>query len=241
MAAESPAGRAPSRGRVSDDVARRLRERITDGTYAVETKLPPEHELAREFGVGRSSMREAVRTLQAAGYLRSAHGVGVFVISRRPGSIALDQSLMGGYTMSDLFETRVAIESTAASLAARRLTDHHRELLESIITAAETPGISDEEFVRLDARLHRQVAEASGNPLLLHMWESLASQFEEYSLKVIRMPDRLQRAHRDHRGIIAAIVAGDVETAGERAREHVLAVQRELQSAPRASQRSAPL
>jgi GntR family transcriptional repressor for pyruvate dehydrogenase complex len=223
-----PARKRPS-GRVSDDVARRLRQRVSEGEYAVGEKLPAEQELAAEFGVGRSSMREAVRTLQAAGYLRSTHGVGVFVVNQRPRPITLDQSLLGGYTMSDLFEARIAIESSASALAARRLTDHHRELLESIIASASDPNISNADFVKLDARLHRQVAEASGNPLLLHMWESLASQFEEYSTKVIGMPGRLEKAHHDHVGIVEAIILGNSERAAERARDHVLAVQRELQ------------
>jgi GntR family transcriptional repressor for pyruvate dehydrogenase complex len=221
--------RPPGRARVSDDVVRRLRERISQGAYRVGEKLPAEQELANEFGVGRSSMREAVRTLQAAGYLRSSHGVGVFVVNQRPSAVAFDQSLVGGYTMSDLFEARVAIESSASALAALRLTDHHRETLESIIAAAGDPHISNEDFVRLDARLHHQVADASGNPLLLHMWESLAPQFEEYSSKVIGMPGRLVKAHHDHTGLIEAIVSGDADAAAERAREHVLAVQRELQ------------
>lgn len=77
--------------------------------------------------------------------------------------------------MSDLFETRMAIESKAAELAARRCTDHHAELLQSIVASAEVPEISEPDFVALDGRLHRQVAKASGNPLLLHMWESIAT------------------------------------------------------------------
>ncbi len=200
------------------------------GDYEVGVRLPSEQELARQLGVGRSSMREAVRTLQTAGYLRSTQGVGVFVVRREPRAFGMDQSLMGGYTMSDLFEARVAIESTAAALAARRLTDHHRELLESIIASASDPEIDAMSFVALDARLHRQVAEASGNPLLLHMWEGLSAQFEEYSTKVICMPGRQHRAHEDHRSIVEAILAGCADLAAERAREHVFAVQRELRA-----------
>jgi GntR family transcriptional repressor for pyruvate dehydrogenase complex len=141
----------------------------------------------------------------------------------------MDQSLIGGYTMSDLFEARIAIEGQTAELAARRLTDHHRELLQSIIGAASDPDITHLDFVKLDYRFHRQIADASGNPLLLHMWDSLGTQFEEYSMRVIEMPGRLERAHADHCGITDAILAGDAKGAGGRAREHVLTVQRELQ------------
>lgn len=226
----TPAERGP-RHRLSDEVAERLERAIVSGEYPVDTKLPNEKTLAEEFGVGRSSMREAVRTLQAAGYLRSAHGVGVFVISSRPTTVgAVEHSLVGGYTMSDLFEARVAIEGQTAALAAQRVTSHHRERLQSIIRSASDTGVDEAAFVALDAAFHRQVADASGNPLLLHMWESIAVQFEEYSMRVISLPGRLQRAHEDHAGIARAIIARDGELAARLAREHVLAVQEELQS-----------
>jgi GntR family transcriptional repressor for pyruvate dehydrogenase complex len=219
------------RNKLSDTVARKLESLIVAGECEVGSKLPNEKVLAEQFGVGRSSMREAVRTLEAAGFLRSAHGVGVFVVTDRPAPGRIDQSLLGGITMSDLFETRMAIESKAAELAARRLTDHHAELLRSIVAAAAVPDISEREFVDLDGRLHRQVAEASGNPLLLHVWESIAPQFEEYSLKVIGMAGRLQRAHADHCGLVDAIVERDPERAARLAHLHVAAVQSELQNA----------
>ncbi|QWZ10658.1 FCD domain-containing protein [Nocardioides panacis] len=91
--------------------------------------------------------------------------------------------------------------------------------------------MSEAHFVALDGRLHRQVAEASGNPLLLHVWDSISPQFEEYSLKVIGMPGRLQRAHADHCGIVDAILDRDCALAAQRAHDHVAAVQLELQNA----------
>jgi GntR family transcriptional repressor for pyruvate dehydrogenase complex len=221
--------RLVARNKLSDTVAQTLESLIVAGEFAVGAKLPNEKVLAEQFGVGRSSMREAVRTLEAAGFLRSAHGVGVFVVTDRPAPGRIDQSLLGGITMSDLMETRMAIESKAAELAARRLTDHHAELLRSVVGTVDVPSISERDFVALDGRLHRQIAEASGNPLLLHMWESIAPQFEEYSLKVIGLPDRLQRAHADHCAIVDAILDRDPELAARRAHDHVAAVQAELQ------------
>ncbi|MFJ9173856.1 FadR/GntR family transcriptional regulator [Streptomyces sp. NPDC102360] len=106
-------------------------------------------------------------------------------------------------------------------------------MLQSIVTAAEVPDISEPDFVALDGRLHRQVAEASGYPLLLHMWDSISTQFEQYSLRVIGMPGRLERAHADHCGIVDAILDRDHESAARHAHDHVAAVQLELQKASR--------
>ena len=84
-------------------------------------KLPREGELAGLFGVGRSSMRVAVRTLGAAGYLRSAHGSGVYVTNDRPRTIAqLGQSLLGGHTRRNRVPRVGLIEELFTELDERR-------------------------------------------------------------------------------------------------------------------------
>jgi GntR family transcriptional repressor for pyruvate dehydrogenase complex len=217
------------RRRLSDEVAKQLEDEIVSGLRPVGDRLPAEKDLAQSFGVGRSSMREAIRTLEAAGYLRSSHGVGVFVVTDQPLSApALDQALHGGYTMSDLFEARVSIESKTAELAARRLTDEFRSEIYGILDEASADGITQEKFVSLDARFHRAIASASGNPLLLHMWDLLAPQFHEYSTRVIGMPGRLAHAHADHKALATAIADGDSELASRLAQDHINAVEREL-------------
>lgn len=212
---------------LADEVATKLVDLITAGEYRIGDRLPSEAELSRQLDVGRSSMREAVRTLQASGYLRSTQGRGVFVVNDRAQTIGpIEQSLVGGYTMSDLFDTRVALESKAAELAAARPTA--TDEFDEILTAASAPEIGYPEFVALDGRFHRQVAVASGNPLLLHLWESIAPLFEEYSLRVVGLPGRRERAHSDHLAIADAVVAGDTDAAASLAAEHVMQVRREL-------------
>lgn len=84
------------RGKLSDSVAQKLEALIVSGEYTAGAKMPNEQLLAQQFGVGRSSMREAVRTLVASGFLRTAHGVGVFVLTDKPRAVgAIDQSLVG--------------------------------------------------------------------------------------------------------------------------------------------------
>lgn len=216
-------GRTP----LSERVARRLEGRITAGVHPVGSRLPSETELAATYGVGRSSMREAIRILATEGYLRPQHGRGVFVISTRPTGGGLDLALTGGYTVTDLCEARIAIEGATADLAAKRRTDHHQEILESILTAAK-PETSTTDFISLDEQFHHEIARASGNPLLLRIWESIADQFTEYSRKVIGLDGRRERAHADHLAIAAAVIDGDRESARALAVDHVVTVQQEL-------------
>ncbi|OYN89113.1 GntR family transcriptional regulator [Parenemella sanctibonifatiensis] len=230
LAVLSDAGVSGRQGRtpLSERVARRLEGRIVGGDHPVGSKLPSETVLAAEYGVGRSSMREAIRILATEGYLRPQHGRGVFVISTRPTVGGVDLALTGGYTVTDLFEARIAIEGAAAELAAKRRTDHHCEFLESILSAAANPNTSTEDFISLDGQFHHEIAQASGNPLLVRIWESIADQFTEYSRKVIGLEGRRERAHADHVAIARAVIEGDRDAARARAVDHVVAVQQEL-------------
>src|SRR5579875_2219495 len=123
MTDPNPTGIVPVRRlKVSDSVAAQLERLITSGRYAPGEKLPPERVLAEEFGVGRSSMREALRMVEAAGLLRTVHGIGVFVASNARRAAALSELLMfDDFTIANLFEVRLTIEPAAAALAARRI------------------------------------------------------------------------------------------------------------------------
>lgn len=220
------------RRRLSDEVAKVLATSIREGEYAVGSRLPKEKDLAHHFGVGRSSMREAIRTLQAEGYVQSSHGVGVFVISDKPSIFGMtDKSLTGGYKMEELFEARILIEGETASLAAKRATEEQRRVLEEIVDEAAKPEVTTDEFISLDAKFHGKIAELSGNSLLLHMWESIAPQFQEYSHRVILIPGRRVQAHKDHTEIMRAIIEARPEDAARLAQEHVITVQKELRMA----------
>ena len=113
------------RVKLADSVAIQLERLILEGEYGVGEKLPPERVLAEDFGVGRSSMREALRMVETGGLLRTDHGVGVFVVSNEKTLLAAsDMVLAGEYTVSDLFEARLAIEREAAALAADIVVMH---------------------------------------------------------------------------------------------------------------------
>jgi GntR family transcriptional regulator, transcriptional repressor for pyruvate dehydrogenase complex len=209
--------------KISDSVAAQLELLITQGVYEVGEKLPAERELAERFGVGRSTMREALRLVEAEGMLRIDHGVGVFVIrdSKRPepgrGLLLVDEEI----TVPELFEVRRALERDVAGLAARRITPAEAEKLESILAAAEGPDVDDDEFVRLDALLQRTIAEITKNGLLLRVTDSIMDLFVRYSKQVIGLPGRRQSAHAGHRAIVAAIVERKPAKARQAVRQHL--------------------
>jgi GntR family transcriptional regulator, transcriptional repressor for pyruvate dehydrogenase complex len=215
--------------KLADSVAEQLERLIIEGSYSIGDKLPPERMLADEFGVGRSSMREALRVVESNGLLRTDHGVGVFVISNKKNAMGpSDMHLTGNYRVSDLFEVRLALECEAAGLAAKRITEEDRRKLLDILDRAAVPGISDDEFVQLDGELHRGISGASGNPLLLDVSKSIGPLFEEYSHQVIGLPGRRENAHAGHVKIVEAVIAGRVRDARTAVAQHLRDVEQDI-------------
>lgn len=215
--------------RVSDSVAAQLTHLITKGVYAVGEKLPAERVLAEEFGVSRSSMREAIRGIEASGLLNSSHGVGVFVVSNTvstPGQS--DLLVFEDFTVPELFEVRRMMERDAAGWAAKRITPALTSELESIMEQCADPDLSNEDFVRLDIKLHQTIAKASRNELLATLYGGLEPTLLKYSLRVIALPGRREHSHAGHGRIVDAIVTGRVREAREAAVAHIRDVERDI-------------
>jgi GntR family transcriptional repressor for pyruvate dehydrogenase complex len=218
-----------ARLRVSDSVAAQLTKLITNGAYAVGEKLPPERVLADEFGVSRSSMREAIRGVEASGLISSSHGVGVFVISNTVAAHGQNDLLVfEDFTVPELFEVRRMIERDAAGWAAQRITSAVTSELQSIIERCSDPDLPDEDFVQLDIKLHQTIAKASRNELLATIYGGLEPMMLKYSLRVISLPGRREDSHAGHGKIVDAIVAGRVREAREAAVAHIRDVERDI-------------
>lgn len=217
------------RVKLADSVAEQLEQLIMDGQYLLGDKLPPERVLAEDFGVGRSSMREALRMVESSGLLRTDHGIGAFVVANRKKTLApADLVLDGDYTVSDLFEVRLALEREAAGLAAKRIGESGIEALRAILDSAASPDITDDEFIRFDAELHEMISVESANPLLLRLSQSIQGLFVEYSHRVIRLPGRRAGAHAGHVQIVDAVASGDVTRAQFAVANHLLEVERDI-------------
>jgi GntR family transcriptional regulator, transcriptional repressor for pyruvate dehydrogenase complex len=214
--------------KLSDSVAAQLEQLIRQGQYPVGSRLPPERELAEKFGVGRSTMREALSVLQTAGLLRIDHGVGVFVTSSSSRTKASKLLMVDDYTIPELFEVRVALEGEAAANAAKRITPAEAAAFEAIIERAEDEGLTDEEFIALDAELHKSIVAATKNKLLRHVFEGVEPLFVTYSRQVIALAGRREEAQAGHREIVQAITARRPREARAAILRHLRAVERDI-------------
>lgn len=218
-----------SRLKVADSVAAQLVHLVSSGAYRPGDKLPPERQLAQQFGVGRSSMREALRSVEADGLLRIEHGIGVFVRERgqRNGHDAR-LLIAGDYSVTELFELRLPLERDAAGLAARRVSAEQVGVLREILAEAADTATSDERFIQLDAQLHRTIAEGSGNRLFSDVMELVQPLFLTYSRRVIALPERRQHAHEGHVQLVEAIAGGRVRDARSAAVRHLRDVEHDI-------------
>jgi GntR family transcriptional repressor for pyruvate dehydrogenase complex len=214
---------------VSDSVAAQLEQLILQGRYRVGDRLPAEPELANQFGVGRSSLREALRRVETDGLITIYHGRGTWVTAdvmrpARRGAILHVE----GFTVPDFLDVRLTLEAEAAAVAARRIGPEQTTTLQQVVTAADEPSLTDHEFIQLDWRIHRGVAAATGNPVLLHLTDMLEHIFIKYSHRVIQLPERRALAQAGHHEIVEAVVNHRVRPARAAARRHIQDVERDI-------------
>jgi GntR family transcriptional regulator, transcriptional repressor for pyruvate dehydrogenase complex len=217
------------RRKVYEQVSERLTAHVGSALEPGDP-LPSERELAERFGVGRSSIREALRMLESRGLIAS-RGSGTFVVAarRNPFQDSLSAVVAGeDVNRTQLFEVRRMLEAEAAALAARRRSLGDLELMREATDEMEAGVDSSSDFVAADIRYHLVIAEATGNRLLLHLMQAIRERLTEMFGTVFRYPGGPERSVAQHRLITQAIAAEDGERARQLMTEHILRVEQEL-------------
>ncbi|WP_327295579.1 MULTISPECIES: FCD domain-containing protein [unclassified Streptomyces] len=201
-----------------EQAAEQLRAQITSGHWPVGTKLPGETTLARTLGVGRSTVREAVRALAGQGLLRPRQGAGVFVIATEP---AEDwPTRLRRAAVADVYEVRSMVEIHAARLAAARRTDGDLAALDTALEGrrAAASGADDAAFVDADIALHAAVVASAHNPVLTDLFARFAPVLREGLIELVELLGL--RGHdpnhgdEPHAALVAAVRRGDADAAG---------------------------
>ncbi|MFE4498290.1 FadR/GntR family transcriptional regulator [Rhodococcus sp. NPDC056743] len=208
---------------LTDQAAELLRARIVGGEWTIGDKLPGETTLAAQLGIGRSTIREAVRTLAGLGMLESRQGAGVFLRSATPP----DQwpRVLEAEAILHVVEVRNAVEIEAARLAAQRRDAVDVAALRQALdgrTAAAHSG--DAAFVDADIAVHRAVVIAAHNPVLSELFETFVPRLRAALIELIAVLDLHPPSQPDadeHRMLVDAIEAGDAEAAVRISRAHL--------------------
>lgn len=222
--------RVPESTALSERVIAKISDAVVSGELAPGARLPPERELAGQFGVSRTVVRDAIKTLSGRGILRAKRGAGNFVADPGEGAPlrldALAEGLtLGGQGFGDLFEMRKMLEAQAAQWAARRRGDHHvgrlRGIVEKAHRHADEPDVLDE----TDARFHVAVAEASRNLVLVRVMFALLDLLATSRRETLDIAGRAQLSLDEHERIIEEIEGRNPEAAREAMLAHLISVE----------------
>jgi DNA-binding GntR family transcriptional regulator len=200
------ASHRPLRDKVVDE----LRRRIIDGAYGPGHRLTEER-LADDFGVSRNPVREAIRVLEAEGFL---------IALPRRGAVVASMTVQD---VKNLFDVRLSLEVLAARLAAERAGDDGAAMLNRLLAqAGATRGGAD--LAALNTRFHATVGALAGNTLLTGIMDSLHGRLQWVYRQSV--DQRAAASWSEHEAIAVAIRSGDVRAAGAAARTHVLAARK---------------
>ncbi|MFE2278482.1 FadR/GntR family transcriptional regulator [Streptomyces sp. NPDC059454] len=220
---------APQKGTVTQRAIERITAMIREGELEPGERLPTERELAARLGISRSSMREAIRALTVLGVVEARHGSGIYVTRLEAGDLletfGVVADLSRGPRLVELLEVRRVLESTAAALAAARITPERLAEVEKHLAAMNATD-DPEEILAHDLGFHREIAAAAGNETMAAMLEGLSSRtFRARVRRGHQEEGAFARTRREHAAIHRALAARDPEAARAAAAAHVGAVE----------------
>ncbi len=211
---------------LAQNIVQQLIEIIMNGTIKPGDKLPPEKQLMEMFGVGRSSLREAIRALITLGLVEVRVPEGTFVSNSFGGFFTKHLALMSRISFDniiDLVEARIAIEVDIAEIAARKASVEDNDRLNEVLKLMREAK-ENEQFLQADLQFHLLLAEIAKNSFMLHVMNILRDITREWILKVIQLPSSKELATKQHEKIAEAIKNNDVIAAGKSMREHLESV-----------------
>lgn len=200
-----------------------LLERIRSGEWALGHRLPGETTLAAQLGVGRSTLREAIRELAGKGVLESRQGAGVFVT-------ALDaaedwDAVLRSANIASVIEARIAIEAEAAALAATRRTPADLRAIRRTLAARGAEGLPVPDHVDADMAFHRAVIAAAHNDVLIQLFDAFLPRVRAAMIDMLKIAAVVPYAdHSAHEQLAQAIVERKPEAAAASSRTHLAAL-----------------
>lgn len=197
--------------RHSERLGELIEEQIATGLLRPGTRLD-EQELAAEFGVSRTPIREALIQLASAGLVE---------IRPRRGAIVKE---LGPHRLCEMFEVMAELEAMCARLAARRITNAEIAVLQKGHRACQAArDASDPDaYYWLNEDFHRTIYVASHNTFLSEQATALNRRLRPYRRLQLRVRNRIDTSYSEHQGVVDAILAGDADLAAERIRAHVV-------------------
>lgn len=216
-------------GITTSTVAAQLRQRIVEGDYAYEERLPAERNLAQEFGVSRGTIRSVLQILEQQHMVERQIGSGTYVTHRETTNQQEITSLTSPVEMN---EVRIAIEPQMVRLAIANASSRDLDDLHEALRQCEECDSDPEKFARADTAFHMALASCSRNKLMYWLYERISevrhnAQWRRMKAKVLTA-DRINYYNRQHRQLYEAIAARDTTRAVQLIKDHLYGVHDDL-------------
>lgn len=206
------------------DICRQMVNQLIRGTWGEGEKIPAERDLCQQLGVGRASLREALKALEIMGMIETRLGDGTYVCKRsdffsRPLLWAIAS---GSETdVRELVEARVLIEVELAGLAAERAKPTNIKELTELLNRMEKTKRTPQEFVQADVNFHLAIARAASNVILMNALHLIRNLLQRWILSAVGIKGVPEKACAQHKRLLNAIESGDSATARKEMRKHL--------------------
>ena len=209
---------------LSNELADRVQELIRTGDFRPGDRLPSIADMARRFGVGHPTLREALKKLETLGIVTIRHGSGVYVGRNNDSLLISNPAFSGNISkklLIDLIDARGPIELAAVRLAAEHATPENFRQMKTLLQQAAENFSDDAVLNSLNMAFHSEIAVASGNVVLSQLLNALINIFQEEQRAILGIYGYRERDHAEHVAIYEAVLARDPDLAEARMREHL--------------------
>jgi GntR family transcriptional repressor for pyruvate dehydrogenase complex len=222
--------------RLYEQIVQQIEDSILKGELTEGSQLPAERELAEQFGVSRTAVREAIKALQEKGLVDAFPGRGTFVTNGTSNSMrrSLDRIIKTGDRdgWTYLVEVREILEPEIAALAASRADYEDLEAMREAVNAMDSAEPDSEAFIEADLDFHLALAEAAANPIVLSLIDSIVGLLREQRVRISLVEGSPQRGQRYHRSILEAIEHHDPQAARAAMQAHLWQVREDSRITP---------
>ena len=221
--------------RLYEQIVEQIEQSVQKGDLKPGDQLPAERELAEQFGVSRTAVREAVKALREKGLVEAYPGKGTFITSgsSNPMRQSLDRMMRSAQVdaTSSLVEVREILEPEIAALAAVRATEENLNSLREAMAVMDAAKRDPDAYIEADLDFHLELAEAAANPLILSLIDSIVGVLREQRMRIFEVDGGPDRGQCHHKKILEAVEHQDAPGAREAMRAHLRQVREDSRSA----------
>ena len=217
--------KAVQSSRLYEQIVKQIEESILKGELKPGDQLPAERELAQQFGVSRTAVREAVKTLREKGLVESYSGRGTFITNGTSQAIKQSLDFMMRIGQQDglvqLAEVRQILEPEIAALAASRVQEQHLAMMREAVAVMDEALRDPDAYIEADLDFHLSLAEAAENPIILSLIDSIVGLLREQRLRIFYVDGGPERGQFHHKRILEAVEQRDADGARDAMRAHL--------------------